>query len=495
MNFWINGWIKGLVAIAVLLLIGAMSVWAESATDGELDEINRVLKEQEQIIRELKERIEELEGKAAPPASPPAEQPTPADTEPSGAPTPPEQAEVLGEELPITFRDAMRDRQRPAPRPEDYTFNPEYGGYTPIPQTPLMIKFNGIPRLDLDYTSAATGSDFRFVPAFFFVEGEPGYDSGWRVMANANASQLRLDVRAPSEPGDLRFYYQNDFFGSDTKHIQYRLQHLYGQFHGLIGGFTFGVFENPDAWPDTVDYEGPNSLIFARRALMHYKRVVSEERGLSLTVGLEAPDFSVDTTGDPNAGLRRRVPDGGFNLRWTPGELGHIQFSSIFRSIGIDGVTVPDDDVFGWGVNVSGNLNLSANDALQFMFVYGDGVGGLGNDTSFISSDAALNANGRLEALDYWSTFIALTHSWTPRWRSTFTHGYVNLENTAMQDANAYHASHYASANLIYEIFKGTKLGLETLYGHKEVRSGSSVDVFRVQLGLNFSFFDAFAID
>ena len=89
---------------------------------------------------------------------------------------------------------------------------------------------------------------------------------------NANATQLRLDVRAPELGGNFRFYYQNDFFGSgsDTGDMKYRVQHLYGQFYGFKAGFTYGVWEDPDSWPDTVDYEGPNAVIFSRRPVAQY---------------------------------------------------------------------------------------------------------------------------------------------------------------------------------------------------------------------------------
>ena len=44
--------------------------------------------------------------------------------------------------------------------------------------------------------------------------------------------------------GTPRFYYQNDFFGSNDSHMNYRLQHLYGEYAGFLTGFTFGVAIN-----------------------------------------------------------------------------------------------------------------------------------------------------------------------------------------------------------------------------------------------------------
>jgi hypothetical protein len=164
--------------------------------------------------------------------------------------------------------------------------------------------------------------------------------------------------------------------------------------------------------------------------------------------------------------------------------------STIFRSIAVEGGIFDDDDVFGWGINLSGNLKLTSRDNVQFWFVYGDGVGGMGNDTGFVNSDAAFNSIGDLVALQYWSTMIALSHRWSPRWKSTLSHGYVNLENTDLQLGDAYHATHYASVNLVYQMFKRMRFGVEGLYGYKKVNDGSTNDIFRIQAGVAFSIFD-----
>jgi hypothetical protein len=431
------------------------------------------------------------------------------DEDAGGAPAPAEEIEAelarrYGRKAKVAYRRALNDRQDAAARPSDFVLDPEFRGFIPIPETVFLMKINIRPRIDMLASSAASGSEFRFVPALFYQEGQPGYADTWRFKGNANGSQIRVDFRAPSAGGNFRLYYQNDFFGSDQSPMRYRLQHLYGQYHGLVAGFTFGLFENPDAWPDTVDYEGPNSVVFARRALVHYQKAFGDQ--IQVTIGLENPDVYVDTNlDDPADGQwvsqgsgRAQAPDGGFNVRWTPGDLGHMQFSTIFRSIGIDpdqpqGATTPvsSQNVFGWGVNLSGAVDMGENDALQYWFVYGQGVGGMGNDTSFLNSDAALQQDGTLVALEYWSAMAALTHKWTPRLRSIATYGYVNLENTSGQDpATAYHASHYATANVIYQIFKRFSVGLEGMYGRQEVADGSAVDVFRVQVGLSFSIFD-----
>ncbi len=477
-------------SLSLILLGTSPPALADEVSSEELNEIKRLLAEQERMIRVLKDRVEELEERASS-----GEAPMPSDVRTQEAEIASDEvkdspmAEVeeairAGRRAPVIYRHAMNDQQAAAARAGDYTLDPDYRGFFPIPNTSVLIKLNAKPRVDFIGNSGDPGADFRFIPAFF----PPSNEDGWQFSATANASQLIMDVQAPSVAGSPRVYYQSDFFGDDRKQMRYRLQHLYGQWGGALAGFTFGVFEDPDAWPDTVDYEGPNSVIFARRALGQYQTMIFPD--WELTLSLEDPSLAVDTTGDPGAAQRTRAPDGGFALRWTPGDLGHVRMSTIFRSIAVEGGIFDDDDVFGWGINLSGNLKLTSRDNVQFWFVYGDGVGGMGNDTGFVNSDAAFNSIGKLVALQYWSTMIALSHRWSPRWKSTLSHGYVNLENTDLQLGDAYHATHYASVNLVYQMFKRMRFGVEGLYGYKKVNDGRTNDIFRIQAGVAFSIFD-----
>jgi hypothetical protein len=297
-------------------------------------------------------------------------------------------------------------------------------------------------------------------------------------------------MRAPIMDGNFRLYYQNDFFGDDTSHMKYRLQHFYGQAYGFVGGFTYSVWEDPDSWPDTVDYEGPNSLIFARRPLVHYTAEFTE--GWNYTLGLEDPNVQIDTTSDPTglADERQRMPDVGFNVRWEPG-FGHMQFSAIGRSLSTRGGAFGHENDLGWGVNLSGSLGFTDNTSMQWLGVVGEGVGGLGNDSGFDNADAGFSAGGHLEALPYQSGMLALTHKWTPRWRSTGTFGYVHLDNSSLQSPLFYNETYYGSVNVIYQLFKRLSIGVEGLYGKREVNSGAdSDDVFRVTIGAVYAPFD-----
>src|SRR4051812_47397382 len=462
-----------IMAALLALLFAAPGLQAQ--TDEAFNQLKAMVEDMKKTIEAQNARILELErNKAAQPVPAPAPTPTPGKTAPERLEESSPSIQTVekiaaGEEVahrsPVTYRATMNDQQEPASRPKDYTLDPKFQGFIPVPNTPVLMKFNAKPRLDMMVDNKNAGNDNRFVPFAFPLKGDPAYGGGEQFHANANGTQLRIDVRAPEMSGDFRFYYQNDFFGSgsDTGDMKYRIQHIYGQLYGFKAGFTYSVWEDPDSWPDTVDYEGPNAVIFARRPVAQYTYAWNEN--WNTTFGVEKPDIFVDLNSGPNPGVSTLtpMPDLGFNTRYEKAKVGHVQFSALFRDIGAKDELGNSQHVFGWGVNLGGGLDLGPNDTAQVLGVYGHGVGGLGNDAGFGNSDAAFKSNGDLEALPYWSAAVGYTHRWNEQFRSTLTYGYVNLDNTAGQAETFYHTSHYASANIIWQLRKRLSIGLEGL--------------------------------
>jgi hypothetical protein len=222
--------------------------------------------------------------------------------------------------------------------------------------------------------------------------------------------------------------------------------------------------------------------------LLHY-RVAFNDRW-AMTVGIEKPDILVDTHFDSSVVTRNRAPDMGLNLRWEDPQRGHAQLSGIFRSIGASGNDVGDQRVFGWGVDASAAINLTRRDTLRAWGVYGEGIGALGNDSSFENTDAGYDAHARLHPLRYVSGMLGYTHHWNDQWRSSLSYGYVNISNTAGQADDAYHVTHYGSANLIYQMTKQFSIGVEGLYGRREVHDSRAGDDCRLQLSLLYRMFE-----
>jgi hypothetical protein len=469
--------ILNLCVIFVFLSVSALASQVE-AKDSDLDELKSMIKQMQKTIEKQNQRIEELEKtKPAPSvvAAPPAK----------GVVAAPA---VTGTPTTVTPRRALSDQQEAAPRLGDLILDPKYQGFIPVPNTNVLIKFNAKPRVDMTIDDENAGDDNRFITARIPVDGDPKEGGGSRFNINSKGSQFRIDARAPKVDGSPRFYFQNDFYASGSSDLNLRIQHIYGQFYNIIVGKTYGVFEDPDVWPDTVDYEGPNSMIFVRRELIRYQLPVSKEWHLNF--GIEKPTPQIDNSVDADMETVKKFPEVGVNARWERSGVGHVQLSSLVRDIRMRSDVVGDDNVLGWGVNAGAGLDITKNDSVQALLVYGEGIGALGNDAGFDNTDAAFDDEGNLEALPYFSAMAGLTHRWSDTWRSTVSYGYVNVDNEESQDGKAYHETHYASGNLIWQMYKRLSVGLEGLYGVRKTKDDTDGDVFRVQLGLLYSIFD-----
>ena len=391
------------------------------------------------------------------------------------------------QQSPIEPRYNFREEQEAAPRPGNVTLDPKYTGFMLIPNTPAMIKFNAKPRVDMTMDNQNTGDDNRFITARIPVSTDPTQGGGRQFNINAKGSQLTLEVRAPEVEGAPRFYYQNDFYGSGPGEFPYRVRHLYGQIYNVIVGMTFSVFEDPDVWPDTVDYEGPNAATFARRPLARF--MLPLDTRWQLNVGLEQPESEIDTSIDPAARGVNHSPDVGVNARWEEDKVGHLQLAAIFRNLAVNGPVAGSQRTFGWGVNLSAAFSTFGKDSVQGQLTYGEGIFRYCND-DFFNNDAAFDSNGDLKPIPYFGAMLGYTHHWNEEWRSTATYGYVHLTNLASQGPTAYHLTHYASVNFVWQIRKRLSLGLEALYGSKEENDERRGNAVRVQFGLLYSLFD-----
>lgn len=386
----------------------------------------------------------------------------------------------------IPNRGNLNNEQEAAPRMDNQALDPKFKGFIPVPNTGVLIKFNAKPRVDVTWDNQNAGDDNRFITAKIPVSTDPLHGGPGVFNINAKGSQLSFEVVAPEVDGSPRFYYQNDFYGSGGGEFPLRVRQLYGKVYNFVVGMTFSVFEDPDVWPDTVDYEGPNSAVFARRPLVRWMLPLSPEWQLNL--GVEQPESEVDGSGDPGGASVNHAPDVGANVRWES-DFGHIQMAAILRQIGYRGPVFGDQHTIGAGVNLSGVFNLGKSDSLQAQVTFGRGIFRYMND-DFFNNDAALDNNGDLKAIPCAAFMLGFTHRWNEEWRSTVSYGYVNLNPEDSQGPNAYEKTHYVSANAIWQIRKRLNIGFEALYGSKENQAGNHGDAFRLMVGFMYSLFD-----
>jgi hypothetical protein len=323
--------------------------------------------------------------------------------------------------------------------------------------------------------------------------------------------QSRFGVR--SSATDFKAQFEFDMFGVgvDAGQTTIRLRHAWGQYKKIGGGLTNSQFMDIDVFPNTLEYWGPNGMLFLRNTQIFYE-LMNKPDGSNIRVAIEAPGASGDAGVFADRvelqGVKGRFPAPDFTghyrmaMKW-----GYVQIGGALRYIAYDDL-IPNDQydlsghVWGGGGAISTNVKASPNDVIRAQFTYGAGIENYFNDAPI---DVGLATNTDVpqppagstapltpvkgEALRDLGTMIYLDHTWNKRFTSSAGYSIVNISNSDLQAANAYKTGQYFSANVLYNPDPNVIMGLEFLYGHRANHSDgfTSYDP-RVQFSVKYSF-------
>jgi DcaP outer membrane protein len=362
--------------------------------------------------------------------------------------------------------------------------DPKYSGYFVLPGTQTLMRIGGYAKSDFIYDLRPAGNPEEFVTATIPV---PGVVSTNNFTVSIRPTRLTADFRIPeSAAGDVRMYFEGDFFGTNS--TSFRLRHAYAQVANIVVGQTFTNFMDADSWPDTLDYEGPNSIVNVRNPQVRFGFPLL--RFGSAYFSLEKPSSDIAfTVNEGTATAASPAPDTSVRLRYE-GERGHFQIASMFRDIGAYLPSGREETTFGWGLSASGLWRIYKNDNVVYQVAYGQGIARYINDLSGLGLDAIPKSatNLALHPIPVFAPYVAYQHYWIPRVRSAASVGYVLVNNEGFEPDTTYHKTIDASANIIWNPFGSLNIGSEFLYGYRENVNGQHNYAPRLQFSGKYSF-------
>src|SRR5215471_1623760 len=371
-----------------------------------------------------------------------------------------------------------------AARYDNAPLDPKYPGYFRLPGTKTFMKIGGYAKTDLTFDPRPAGDQERFIPASIPIPTPPASVSNSTL--SVRPSRINVDFLVPTEIArTIRFFLEIDFFGSSS--TTPRLRHAYAQGKNLLIGQTFSNFMDPDAGPDTLDFQGPNSQVSIRNPQMRYTFRLGKKTTTSISIEKPSSDVAFKTpefSAQPNS----PSPDGTVQFRHE-GDFGHVQLSALFRDIS---AFLPDgrsDSVFGWGFNLAGLFKVG-KDNFVYQGAYGNGISRYLQDTSGLGIDAAVISAQRpeLEAVPAGGIYGGYQHYWVPKLRSSAVFGFLQTENTPAQVASQFHRSEYGAVNFIWSPIPQLSLGSEFLYGWRVNKDNSTGNAPRIQLSAKYNF-------
>jgi DcaP outer membrane protein len=353
------------------------------------------------------------------------------------------------------------------------------------------------------------GYDFKQVnPDWFDVVRPtklPAFANEFGANGNAffSVRQTRFGVKSevPTSLGPLKAIFEFELFGTgaDAGQTTFRLRHAYGELGPFGAGQYWSVFMDPDAFPNTVEYWGPNGMPWFRNVQFRWMPIRGESR---ITLGLERPGASADQGAyrdrielqdvRPHFPMPDITGEARLGRNW-----GYIRGSGIVRRI--EWVDIGTDQfdlsgsVWGWGFSGSTNLKVGTKDVIKVQVTYGRGIQNYMNDAPEDIGPKPNPGNAITPVTGVPLPMVGIMayydHYWNDKFSSSFGYSRLDTDNSSSQTDNAFRTGQYASTNLLYKPVKDMMVGGEFVYGYrKNFRDGWSVPDYRIQFVFKYNF-------
>src|SRR5581483_5527349 len=285
---------------------------------------------------------------------------------------------------------------------------------------------------------------------------------------------------------NVKAYLEYDFLSNYDRN-SLRLRQFYAQYKNVLAGQAWSAFSDPDAFPDTLEFEGPPGIIAMRSPQIRYTQPLNDHNSIGVSVEKSGTDVPFATQyGAPVASSTRPDLIGFYRYE---NSHGHLYFAGISRSVGgvIQNQAVPNlrNHVDGFGGSLSGVWGTDKNNVV-FQMVLGKGISNYYNDNFGLGSDVGFDAKGHLVATPTGSGEVGFQHYWTKMIRSTFSYGYLQINNTADDPGTNYHISHYATGNFIVQPSVSWLFGAEYVYGSLERKDDFKWVAPRIQASVTY---------
>ena len=118
-----------------------------------------------------------------------------------------------------------------------------------------------------------------------------------RTAASSPASGRAASASRASCPpslGELKTIFEFELFGTgvDAGQTTFRLRHAYGELGQIGAGQTWSPFMDLDVFPNSIEYWGPNGMVFFRNVQLRW--MPCQKGDSNFTIALERPGASAD---------------------------------------------------------------------------------------------------------------------------------------------------------------------------------------------------------
>ena len=319
----------------------------------------------------------------------------------------------------------------------------------------------------------------------------------------ASVRQSRLGVRGwlPTGFGEIKTEFEFDLFGVNPNagETTFHLRQAWGELGQVLIGQTSSVFMDGDVFPNTLEYWGPNGMVFYNNVQLRWTPIQGDS---TLAFALERPGATGDSGKYSDRielqNIKGHFPYPDFTAHYrNGGKWGHVQLAGIVRYIGWTD-TLPDqfhlsDHAIGWGLNLSSVIKVGKSGNLRLEATYGQGVENYMNDAPV---DVGIQDNlgnplqpiqGR--ALPVFGMVAYYDFNWSDCFSTAIGYSRLDIDNSNGQAPIAFKSGQYASTNVLWYPVKNVMTGLEFQWGRRQnFTDGFAVNDYRIQFSAQYKF-------
>ncbi len=310
-----------------------------------------------------------------------------------------------------------------------------------------------------------------------------------------DATTSRIFIRGIANTkklGQVHVFMDMDFRGGLAGSYTPRIRSGYVQMLGLTIGRDVSTFCDLTAAPTTIDFQGPNAYNFRFATMIRYEYSFLKDH-LKVGAAAEMPSVS-GTYGETLSAIPQRVPDFPvyFQYSWGKNRESHIRASAVFRDMYLyNNARNGEDDLFGWGVQFSGNIHITKYLELFMNGVYGEGVTRYLNDLMGSGLDFTPRPNDptRVQATPMYGWQAAAQINILPNLFVSGGYSTVSvLKKNGVYSENMYKQGQYIFGNVFWNLTPRFVLAAEYLYGNRKNMDGTKAHSNRINVLAKYSF-------
>ncbi len=314
------------------------------------------------------------------------------------------------------------------------------------------------------------------------------FDRNYDLDYHVKESRFNFDVHTKLLGKSVHGFLELDFLLSSqgdekvSNSFNPRLRHFYMEWDRLLIGQTWSTFMVVVV-PDEIDFSGAlDGLVFIRQPQIRYKLK-------NWWFALENPESTINRYQNASVEITDSeiLPDIVVRRNFS-GSWGTWSIAGMYRSLHVRDSSYRETAA-GFGLTTGGKLILGKRgDDLRLMLTGGYGLGRY-LSAGFVSG-GVLDPKNKINPIPTVNGYVAYNHFWIEKkLSSSFSVAAFQAFNDSdyiSTDSN--NMSYSLSGNIKYDPLKVLRLGLEYMYGYRELESSVNGSFHRIQFAAKYTF-------